>query len=208
MVNWLIPICAVDPRSDPDICFNSSHIRIGAIISYSNPLSHFSPFYFPYPYASNSKEVPKVLLSIYPNLQRLITNNWFISLRSFSFQWRVDTLGDNKTLTTLAKIFAHTSRLPNLRIFAWSVDCDFKEVEKPKPEEKSPSNHQENELPIFKDMVLSNSNLFPSVETMKISFYGAYGTFVSLPLLFFDAYLSNTNCLTELQLQIEGTKDG
>ncbi len=156
MVKEIIPIAFYRIS---DVRFDSTQIRIGSKIS--RPLSHFTNYYFPhelYPASDDPKKSQKVLLSIYPKLQRLITKNWFISLRSFSFQWRMDSGGDDKTLTTLAKIFEHTSQLPNLRIFAWRTDCNSQEPEEPESEEKSPFNPEDMQLPISQDLILQPSN--------------------------------------------------
>ncbi len=119
-------------------------------------------------------------------MQRLIAKDWFISLESFSFQWNVKTLGETKTLSTLAKIFEHASQLPNLRIFAWSVDCL-------KPQNISIENKEDkeenDELPISKEFI-SQNHLFPRVETMKIEFYSRFGSFVTIPIHFFQSYLA------------------
>ncbi len=89
------------------------------------------------------------------------------------------------------------------------IDCsqfptsdDQKEAESDEEsDEESTYIPQENELPISKDLIASNSNLFPRVETMKISFYEEDENFVRIPILFFQKYFSNTKCLSELQIQ-------
>ncbi len=183
-MDHLIPLINVHNREECDIYLSSKQIQIGGIIS--NPLEHFSSYYFPPGDSTITSKELDTLPSFLPNLQRLITEDWFISLRSFAFQWDV-TSGASTTLSILAKIFEHTSQLPNLRIFAWTIDC-------------SSFSREENELPISKDLITSNSNLFPRVQSMKISFYAKQNTFVRIPISFFESYFSNTKSLSELQI--------
>ncbi len=178
IVNNLIPIA---PEKDTHIHFSSSNIKVGVV-----EVDPFTPFsnQFPDDESISSDQSIKTLETIYPNLQRLITKDWFISLESFSFQWNVETLGENKTLATLARIFEHASQLPNLRIFAWCVDCFYDENENKEEEKEKPLN----ELPISKDFI-SKNHLFPRVETMKMEFFAQYVTFVTIPIEFFQSYL-------------------
>ncbi len=180
-----------------DIYLSSAKIRIGTKIS--NPLKHFSNYLFPPPL--NYYKTQETLSSFSPNLQRLITKDWFISLKSFAFQWNVHTFGDKKTLSILAKIFEHASQLPNLRTFAWIIDCTCHPPKESESDEESTHKPQENELPISKDVITSNLNLFPRVESMKLSFYEENEIFVSIPLFFFESYFSNTRSLSELQIE-------
>ncbi len=196
----LIPLAKV--YSKWDIYLSSTSIRIGS--NKSDPLKHLPGNFFPVGTGVNSK-VPTALASFYPNLQRLITKHWFISLKSFSFQWNVQTFGDNKTLSILAKIFEHASQLPNLRIFAWIIDCTCEDPKEDESDEESTNWLEENELPTSKELFTSNSNIFPRVETMKISFHGRTRNFVSIPILFFEEYFSNTKCLSELQIMVPCT---
>ncbi len=164
-------------------------------------MRHFTADYFPNIYYSHKAQ--ESLTSFYPSLQPLLTKEWFTSLQSFFFQWNFHTFGDKKTLSILAKIFEHTSQLPNLRTFAWLIDSTSKppqDIHGQSNGEEPTYNPQENELPINEHFITSNSNLFPRVESMKISFYEENNIFVSIPILFFETYFSNTKYLSELQI--------
>ncbi len=178
--------------------FNRLRIKIGW--KPYNPLEIFPSYRHPPPASDPCK---KVLLAISPNLHRLLTKDWFISLQSFTFQWEVSTLGETETLSTLAKIFDDASQLPNLRIFEWSVDCFSFPPPSSQNEKKSKENEKDSskELQISKDLFSNAKNLFPRVETMKLDFYSKYGIFVKIPIQFFEKYFAATNCLTELQLK-------
>ncbi len=96
-----------------DIYFSSRRIRIGSEISRRQ-------------YWKGALEnTPGSLCAIYPNLERLITRDWWISLKTFSFQWIVQSSDDNEILLTLGKIFDRTSQLPNLETFAWEIESNW-----------------------------------------------------------------------------------
>ncbi len=180
-----------------DLHFSPTKIKIGA--KKENILDDFTAHTFPSS-TSTSKEAQKSLLAFSPNLERLLTKDWFVSLQNFTFQWTVKTFGETQTLTLLSKIFEHATQLPNLRIFEWEMDCYYDPPENEEKEDENEEVDSLNELPISKD-ILSSNNLFPRVETMKLAFYSTHGPFVTIPIQFFESYLEKTRCLSELQLR-------
>ncbi len=195
IINLLLPI-TFKPQTYGDIHFSPRKIKIGS--KNSHVLDHFARFKFPEG-STSSEQSQKCLLTISPNLNRLITKDWFLSLQSFTFQWGIPTNSsssgvETKTLLSLAKIFEYASQLPNLRTFAWFVGTHFG-CDKNEDYLK--------ELPISQS-ILSSNNLFPRVETMKICFYSHVDILVTIPIQFFESYLERTRCLSELQLKVYG----
>ncbi len=83
------------------------------------------------------------------------------------------------------------------------MECTYKD-EKPteSKDEAMPPNPKENELPLADDIISNGCLLFPRVEVMKLRLFDVNKTFITLPLVFFEKYLSNTKCLTEIQMNL------